>query len=280
MSKIMNAPVVFEANGQEVKLTGTTVANYLTRGNGQVSEQEIVMFMNLCKFQKLNPFLNEAYLIKFGSQQAQIVVSKEAFMKRAESHPQYGGMKAGIIVERDNELVEIEGAVKLKADQLIGGWATVFRKDREQPTVVKISLEEFGKNQATWKDMPQNMIRKSAIVNALREAFPEHVGAMYSEDEVQTEPRDIAAEVNDDIDRNANQEIIDFDEGPIKAENWNTERKDDQNENYARQLNEVEIEELRKGKPDPAPEINAEPETADEEQGALFENLSDLDPGF
>lgn len=266
MSKIMNAPVVFEANGQEVKLTGTTVANYLTRGNGQVSEQEIVMFMNLCKFQKLNPFLNEAYLIKFGGAPAQIVVSKEAFMKRAESHPQYGGLRAGIIVERDNELVEIEGAVKLKADQLIGGWATVYRKDREQPTVVKISLEEFGKSQATWKDMPQNMIRKSAIVNALREAFPEHVGAMYSEDEVQTEPRDIAAEVQEDISQNANQEIIDFEE-PAQKETENDQH-------------EPAVDFIDNSEPDPAPAINAEPETADEEQGALFENLSDLDPGF
>ena len=31
--------------------------------------------------------------------------------------------------------------------------------------------------------MPLTMIRKTAIVNALREAFPENLGAMYTEEE-------------------------------------------------------------------------------------------------
>lgn len=180
---VWNKPVKFEVNGNEVKLSGNTIAKYLVRGNGSVSEQEVVMFLNLCQFQKLNPFLNEAYLVKFGSQPASIITSKEAFMKRAEAHPKYKGLKAGIIVERNNEIVEVEGAVKLKNDELIGGWCEVYRDDRANPIKVRISLEEFSKSQATWKSMPLTMIRKSAIVNALREAFPESLGAMYTEDD-------------------------------------------------------------------------------------------------
>lgn len=90
---VMVNPMQFEVNGEQVKLSGNTVKQYLVRGNGTVSDQEVVMFMQLCKFQKLNPFLNEAYLIKFGSQPAQIIVSKEAFMKRAETHPKYQAFK-------------------------------------------------------------------------------------------------------------------------------------------------------------------------------------------
>ena len=206
---VWNKKVGFMANGKEVQLTGNTVMKYLVRGNGQVSEQEVVMFTNLCKFQELNPFLNEAYLVKFGSQPASIIVSKEAFMKRAEKHPAYEGFKAGIIVERKGELVEIEGAVKLKDDVLIGGWCTVFRKDRKHEITSKISLEEFSKGQATWKQMPLTMIRKSAIVNGLREAFPETLGAMYTEDDAEIKP---AAEtsIQAEIEQNANQEIIDI----------------------------------------------------------------------
>ena len=209
----------FEVNGNEVKLSGNTVAQYLTRGSGKVSEQEVVMFMQLCKFQKLNPFLNDAYLIKFGSQPAQIIVSKEAFMKRAETHPQYAGLEAGIIVERDKELVELEGAIKLKEDVLSGGWAKVYRKDRERPVSVKLSFSEFGKGQATWKDMPLNMIRKTAIVNALREAFPDNVGAMYTEEESNvSEPTTVnpIEDVQAEIDDNANQTVIDFDKEPVE----------------------------------------------------------------
>ncbi|ALV20728.1 phage recombination protein Bet [Carnobacterium antarcticum] len=214
---MLTKPMEYEVNGNEVKLSGNMVAQYLTRGNGKVSEQELVMFMQLCKFQKLNPFLNEAYLIKFGNQPAQIIVSKEAFMKRAEQHSQYSGLEAGIIVERKDDLVEIEGAVKLKNDVLIGGWAKVYRKDRERPISVKLSFSEFGKGQATWKDMPLNMIRKTAIVNALREAFPDNVGALYTEEEsnapgpTQVNPIE---DVKQEIENNANQQVIDFEDTP------------------------------------------------------------------
>lgn len=208
---VWNKKVGFMVNGEEVTLTGNTVMKYLVRGNGQVSEQEVVMFTNLCKFQKLNPFLNEAYLVKFGSQPASIIVSKEAFMKRAENHPKYQGFEAGIIVERNGLLVEIEGAVKLKDDILIGGWCKVYREDRKLPITSKISFEEFSKGQATWKQMPLNMIRKSAIVNGLREAFPETLGAMYTEDDAEIR-KDVTPvnEVQQEIVQNANQELIDI----------------------------------------------------------------------
>lgn len=207
---LMTKAVSFEVNGEPVKLSGNTVRNYLVRGNGQVSDQEVVMFINLCKFQKLNPFLNEAYLIKFGSQPAQIVVSKEAFMKRAEAHQQYEGFQAGVVVERKGEIVDIEGAIKLKDDVLIGGWCKVFRKDRKVPIVSRISLEEFNKGQATWKQMPLNMIRKSAIVNGLREAFPESLGAMYTEEDADVRQTNNDHTIQQEIKQNANQEIIDI----------------------------------------------------------------------
>lgn len=213
----MVKPVEFEVNGETVTLSGNTVKNYLVRGNGDVSDQELVMYINLCKFQKLNPFLNEAYLVKFGTQPAQIIVSKEAFMKRAENHPMYEGFEAGIIVERDGELVEVIGAVKLEKDKLVGGWAKIFRGDRQQPIVVRISLDEFSKGQATWKQMPLNMIRKSAIVNAQREAFPETLGALYTEEETQTIPSEEIA-VEQEIKTKGNSEVIDVDYNDFEPE--------------------------------------------------------------
>lgn len=216
---LMTKAVSFEVNGEPVKLSGNTVRNYLVRGNGQVSDQEVVMFINLCKFQKLNPFLNEAYLIKFGSQPAQIVVSKEAFMKRAEAHQQYEGFQAGVVVERKGEIVDIEGAIKLKDDVLIGGWCKVYRKDRKVPIVSRISLDEFNKNQSTWKTMPLTMIRKSAIVNGLREAFPESLGAMYTEDDADVHQADSTEQIiQQEIKQNANSEILDIEDTPKEQE--------------------------------------------------------------
>ena len=63
------------ADGQV--LTADTVRNYLVSGNGNVADQEVVMFIELCKAQHLNPFIREAYLIKFGNSPANIVVGKD-----------------------------------------------------------------------------------------------------------------------------------------------------------------------------------------------------------
>lgn len=243
---LMTKPVEFEVNGEEVKLTGETVKNYLVSGKGEINDQELVMFINLCKYQKLNPFLKEAYLVKYGSQPAQIIVSKEAFMKRAEKHPNYEGFEAGVVVDREGELIEIEGAIKLPKDELIGGWAKVYRSDRKKPVTAKILLDEFGKGQATWKDMPLNMIRKSAIVNAQREAFPETLGALYTEDDAENNSQNQSAE--QEIQQKANSEVLDFEETEEKPKKETIE------------VTEKDIQDV--------------------EQSDLFSNSSEDGPGF
>ena len=196
--------ITFQANGEEVKLSLSTVRNYLVSGDGKVTDQEVVMFINLCRYQHLNPFLNEAYIVKFGDRPAQLITSKEAFMKRAEANPHFKGSKAGVIVVRDNQVIYSQGAFALPTDQIVGGWAEVKRDDREEPIHVEISFKEFSKGQATWKDMPANMIRKTALVNALREAFPDTLGSLYTEDDksetntvnASQEPKKVTAKQN------------------------------------------------------------------------------------
>ena len=181
-----NQVIEYTANGEEVKLSPSMVRQYLVSGNEAVTDQEVVMFMQLAKFQHLNPFLKEAYLVKFKGRPAQIITSKEAFMKRANANPHFKGVKAGIIVARGDEMKLLNGTVKMPKDQLIGGWATVSRDDREE-THVELSISEFSKGQSTWNTMPATMIRKSAMVNALREAFPQELGALYTEDDKRTQ---------------------------------------------------------------------------------------------
>ena len=97
-----------------MKLSYQIVRDFLTKGNGQVSDQDLTQFISICKYNQLNPFLNEAYLVKFGSQAAQMIVSKEAFFKRADACPNYQGIRAGVIVLREGQLLELEGNFKLK----------------------------------------------------------------------------------------------------------------------------------------------------------------------
>lgn len=174
----------------EIELTKEMVKKYLVRGNGNVTEQEIVMFMGMCKANKLNPFNNDAYLIKFGSQAASMIVSKDVFFKRAIDNSSYNGMKSGIVVVKNGEIVKREGHIKLKDEELAGAWCEVFRKDWEHSIYQEVNFNEYagytkeGKLNSQWASKPVIMITKVAESTALRKAFTENLQGMYIAEEI------------------------------------------------------------------------------------------------
>lgn len=201
-----NKIVEYEVNGQMVKISPNIIKQYLVNGNGAVSDQEVVMFLNLCKFQRLNPFLREAYLIKYGSQPATIVTSKEAMTKRAMRNPNYAGQQAGVVVlKSDGTLENRIGTIVLPNEELVGGWAKVFIKGYEQPEEITVSFDEYcqkkdGKAMSNWATKPATMIRKVALVQALREAFPEDLGGLYSSEETGIDEAMLPAEtIQEDV---------------------------------------------------------------------------------
>lgn len=186
MANLPDKIIKYEVGGEEVTLSPDIVRSFIVKGNNNLTDQEIVSFLKLCQYQKLNPFLNEAYIIKYGKD-AQIVVGKETFLKRAEGHPQFDGYQAGVILlDKDNQLVERDGAFTLPHEHIVGGWAKIYRKDHHTPLKHTVSFSEYDKGQSSWKKMPATMIRKVALVQALREQFPESLGGMYTEEESQS----------------------------------------------------------------------------------------------
>lgn len=188
-----NQLVEFSANGEKVKLSPAIVKKYLVNGNGDVSDDEIVYFINLCKSQGLNPFIKDCYLIKYGISPAQMVVSKDVFLKRAERNSEFDGLDAGIIVinNESGELTYRKGAFYLKGrEEVVGGWADVFRKNISHPTHIEVSVEEYvgktkdGKLNSQWSTKMATMIRKVAITQALRETFPNDFQKMYAAEEM------------------------------------------------------------------------------------------------
>ena len=86
MSELVQAPqqnalTTFETAYGSVSLSPQTVRDYLTRGNKSLSDQEVMLFIQLCKYQGLNPFVNEAYAIKFGDN-FQMVVGYDTYKRR------------------------------------------------------------------------------------------------------------------------------------------------------------------------------------------------------
>lgn len=206
--------ITYQVAGQDVTLSYQIVRDFLTKGNGQVTDQDLTQFISICKYNQLNPFLNEAYLVKFGQQPAQMIVSKEALMKRAEACAEYEGMRAGVIIKRDNEIIEMEGSFYLPTDVLLGGWAEVYRNDRKFPYIQKVSLAEYDKKQSTWNEKKSTMIRKTAIVQAMREAFPAQLGAMYTAEETNiqdVEYEDLSEGLEKEKAKHANKQTINLD---------------------------------------------------------------------
>lgn len=182
----------FTLEGGQV-LNAATVKNYICP---EATQQEILYFLELCKAQGLNPFIRDAYLVKYGSQPAQIIVGKDVFIKKAYASGVLRYMKAGIVVaDKDRKIIEREGTIKLDDEILLGGWCEVSRTDREFPIHHTVNYKEYegkkkdGTPNSMWASKPCTMIRKVAQSQCLREAFPDELRGLYQEEEMQIEKK-------------------------------------------------------------------------------------------
>lgn len=143
MAENMLSVVKYDAGGVEIKLEPETVKNYLVRGNGKVTDQEVLFFIRTCQAQKLNPLVyGEVYLIKFGNEPAQLVIGKETYMKRAFKNPNYNGMKSGIVVQRGEEIIQKEGTCLYPSETLLGGWCRVYHELNNKETLTGLNGSE------------------------------------------------------------------------------------------------------------------------------------------
>lgn len=179
-----------------VMLNDEIIAKYICP---KATPQERYMFLQLCKGQNLNPFLREAYLIKYGTEAATMVVGKDSFLKRARNISGYQGFKAGVVVITvKGEVAYREGGIVFQGETLVGGWAEVYRSGDQTPTRNEVSFDEYagkkpiydnGKKvgeelNPQWSKKPATMIRKVAVVQSHREAFPDEFEGMYSPEEM------------------------------------------------------------------------------------------------
>lgn len=177
---------------EKIKLTPNIVKEYII-GNkeAKITNQEFKMFSSLCRARKLNPFLREAYCIKYSDNSpATIVVGKDAILKRATLHPQFDGFRSGVIVKTaEGEIVNRQGCFKLDSDELVGAWCEVFRKDWKNSIFVSCAFSEiYQPKNPTWQKQPCVMSEKTAMVRALRTAFVEELAGMYDSAEMDTTP--------------------------------------------------------------------------------------------
>ncbi len=170
--------------GANITVTADDVRNLICP---DADQKEVSLFLQLCKSQRLNPFVKDAYLVKYGSNPAQMITNYQVFNRRACRNDNYAGIENGVVVLRNGEIVHKDGSAVYKAagETLLGGWAKVYFKDNRKPAYAEVALDDYSTGKSNWAKMPGVMIEKCAKAAAWRLAFPDDFQGMYVSEEMQ-----------------------------------------------------------------------------------------------
>ena len=172
-----NEIIKYQAGEDTITLSPDIIRKSLVSGDGTVTDQEIAMFLKLCEYQHLNPFLKEVYLIKYGSSPATMITGKATFLKRAYNHPKYRGHKTGISTDG------------------LTAWAEVYVDEYTTPIKCEVDYDEYvgkkkdGSITKIWRTKPVTMLTKVSKAQAKREANPEDLARLYLSEEFDQETK-------------------------------------------------------------------------------------------
>jgi phage recombination protein Bet len=161
-----NLAVVEKSNWtpEQIQLIKDTVAKNAT-------DNELKLFLYSCQNMGLDPLKpGQIYFIKYGSTPGTIVVGIDGFRTKAQSTGKLAGIKRGVLRDENGKCT--------------GAWSEVYRSDWREPAREEVSLIEYNTRKSTWVQMPETMIKKVAEAAALRMAFPDQLGGVYADAEM------------------------------------------------------------------------------------------------
>lgn len=193
----MNQIVKFtDDSGAAIQITPDDVRKYVCES---ATEKEVGLFLQLCQTQHLNPFVKDAYLVKYGSAPASMITSYQVFNRRACKDANYNGIKSGVVVMGKTGAVEHRrgsAVYKQLGEELLGGWAESYFKDGREPAYAELALSDYSTGKSNWAKMPGVMIEKCAKAAAWRLAFPDTFQGLYVAEEMdraQQQPEPVRA---------------------------------------------------------------------------------------
>lgn len=144
------------------------ITNQIAKG---ATPDELKLFLYRCQNMGLDPLKpGQIYFIKYGSGPGTIVVGIDGFRARAGKTGKLSGIK--------------RGALRGAKGELIGAYAEVFRSDWKECAREEVPLAEYNTGKGSWAKMPETMIKKVAEASALRMAFPDDLGGVYTKEEM------------------------------------------------------------------------------------------------
>ena len=184
-----NIPAVEGWTQQQVEAIKKTVA--LSANN-----EELVMFLSLSRKTGLDPFANEIWFVQMDGKN-KIMTSRDGYLKIANNHPCFQGMKSDAIYSNDTfKRVSEEGRDDIfhsydnlkDRGQLLGAYAKVYRSDRLVPSFFLAPMSNYDKGKGSWLKYPHAMIIKVAESMALKRAFA--INGLTTQEELMTEVHD------------------------------------------------------------------------------------------
>jgi phage recombination protein Bet len=135
----------------------------------ELKEEQKKQFIQVAKSFQLNPFKREIHCIPYGNTLT-IVVGYETYLKRAERSGKLAGWK-----------VWTEGKLE---DRTLKAICEIWRKDWATSLRHEVFYSEYARNTNIWREKPYTMLKKVAIAQAFRLAFPDELGGMpYTQEE-------------------------------------------------------------------------------------------------
>ena len=178
-------------NREQVQLLKRTIAKGAT-------DDELALFVSVCKARRLNPFTKQIYAIKRWNSrerrdEMQIQTSVDGLRLIAQRSGEYGGQLppewASLHVV-DNKPSIVWWDVWPFPEAPFAARVSVLRKGMAQPITAVARWSSYaqktkeGEVTAMWRNMPDLMLAKVAESLAIRKAFPEECGGIYTAEEM------------------------------------------------------------------------------------------------
>lgn len=183
--------VTYKWQNKELTLTKSDVKRFIST-SPNVTDEEIQDFMWLCEYKGLNPFIKEAYLIKYGNYPANIVVSKDVMDARVEADKRFDGEEITHNYKTGMNLNEFWVRGK------------IFRKECSRPVadVTAYYPEYVGKKKdgsitSMWRNKPFTMLQKVCKAQMKRESNPISLSGMYLSEEFDQRAKPTEKEIKD-----------------------------------------------------------------------------------